>query len=321
MSHPDLLAQALEPRAGDREAVSLLLDAADPDTPPLEAAGTGQARRLPVDGAEIRVIHVVPKAPTSTRPIVFVPGWGTIPAGWQDFLSAVYGKAELYYIETREKSSSRILDRRTDMSVAQSARDIGRALSLLGLDGQDFVLAAACWGAAMVLKGMMDGHLHAPTVVLHDPMHTLWFPKWVLRWVAPWLPAPALAILRPIFAHVLLGDMREPRQRARAYSFVYDADFWKWKKSAQAARDFELYGSLGAVREEVFVANGTADKVHDPVDYPRICRELPRGRFLFLPTDESRRELLFGALALEFARARAADGLPASLTRFERPVR
>lgn len=321
MSDSDLLAQALKPHPGDEQAVSLLLDAAAPATPPLEAAGTGQVRRLLVEGAEIRVIHVVPRTPTASRPIVFVPGWGTNPAGWQDFLVAVYGKAELYYLETREKSSSHILDRRADMSVAQSARDIGRALSLLGLEGRDFVLAAACWGAAMVLKGMIDGHLHAPTVVVHDPMHTLWFPKWVLRWLAPLIPTPALAILRPIVAHALLGDMQEPRQRARAYSFVYDADFWKWKKSAEAARDFELYGTLGSVANEVFVVAGTADKVHDPVDYPRICRELPRGRFLFLPADECRRELLFGAAALEFARVRATDGLPASLTRFERTVR
>ena len=84
---------------------------------------------------------------------------------------------------------------------------------------------------------------------------------------------------------------------------MYGADFWKWKKSAEAARDFELYGTLAAVRGEVFVLNGTADKVHDPADYPRMAAEMPRGRFLFTPTVESRRELLLGA-----ARPRVREG-------------
>jgi hypothetical protein len=69
------------------------------------------------------------------------------------------------------------------------------------------------------------------------------------------------------------------------------------------------------------VLNGTADKVHDQSHYPRIARELPGGRFLFLPVDESRRERMFAAVALRFARQSAADGLPASLAGFEKPVR
>lgn len=321
MSDAGLLAAALEPHPGDREAVDALLAEADPATPSLEAPGTAEVRWIPVEGAEIRVFHATPPRPAAVRPIVFVPGWGTDPAGWQDFVKAVWGKAELYYLETREKSSSRILDRRTDMGIGRSARDVTDAIAALGLPGRDFVLAAACWGSAIVLKGMIDGHLSAPTVIVGDPMHTLWFPKWILRWVSPLIPAASLRLLRPVFVRSLLGDMREPTQKARATSFVYGADLWKWKKSAEAVRDFELYGSLAAVRDELYVLNGTADKIHDPVDYPRMCRELPRGRFLFMPADESRRELLFGAAALELARCAAASGLPSSLARFERPVR
>jgi hypothetical protein len=48
---------------------------------------------------------------------------------------------------------------------------------------------------------------------------------------------------------------------------------------------------------------------------------MPRGRFLFTPTVESRRELLLGAAALEFAKVASPDGLPPSLARFERRVR
>jgi pimeloyl-ACP methyl ester carboxylesterase len=320
-----LLGAAITPRDGEQAAVERLLSIEQPDAPRFWEPGGSVAAgvevlAVPVDGAEIRVYRISPRRPSARRPIVFVPGWGTDPPGWFDFYKAVHGRAELWYLETREKASSRILDRRTDMGVAQAARDIGRVLDALGFARRDFVLAAACWGAAQVLQGMIDGHVRAPTVLLQDPMHRLWFPRWILRWVAPLVPLPLLHVLRPILVKLMLGDMKEPVQKARAVSFVYGADFWKWKKSAEAARDFELHGTLGGVRDEVFVLNGTADKVHDPVHYPRIAAELPRGRFLFTPTIESRRELLLGAAALEFAMVSAADGVPSSLAKFERRV-
>jgi pimeloyl-ACP methyl ester carboxylesterase len=323
MGNEARFAAAITPRDGDREAVERLLSIEQPDAPrfwePDGGARVGtEVLTVPVDGAEIRVYRVTPARPIARRPIVFVPGWGTNPPGWFDFYKAVHGRAELYYLETREKATSRILDRHTDMSVSQAARDISGALDTLGLTRRDFVLAGACWGGAQVLKGMLDGHLRAPTVVLQDPMHRLWFSRWVLRWVSPLVPLPLLHVLRPIIVKSMLGDMKEPVQKARAYAFVYGADFWKWKKSAEAAKDFELYGALGGIRDEVFVLNGTADKVHDPVHYPRMAAELPRGRFLFAPTVESRRELLLGAVALEFAKVSAVDGVPPSLAGFER---
>ena len=251
-----------------------------------------------------------------------VPGYGATPEGFQDFYAALRDKAELFYIETREKSSSRITGRPADMSVSRNARDIQQALSHLGLAAsRDFVLVAPCWGASIVLHGLIERSLDAPTVLVADPMHTLWFPKWVLRYVSPLLPSPVLLALRPFIARSMLGDMQEPTQKLRAYAFVYRADVWKWKKAAEAARDFELFGRLSGIDREVFVLNGTRDKIHDQRQYPRIAREMPRGRFISMPTDERNRERLFGVAALELARVSAGDGLPPSLARFEKRVR
>ncbi|MCX7031205.1 MAG: alpha/beta hydrolase [Spirochaetes bacterium] len=322
MDNEALFSAAITPSDGDRAAVEQILSAEQPDAPRFwEPGGGGEAITVPVDGAEIRVYHAKPARPVARRPILFVPGWGTNPQGWFDLTKAVHGRAELYYLETREKASSRILDRRTDMGMSQSARDIGDAIGFLGLSARDFLLLGACWGAAQVLQGLVDRSISAPTVLVGDPMHTLWFSKWLLRWVSPVFPTAALKLVRPLFVKAMIGDMKEPVQKTRAYDFVYSADFWKWQKSAEAAKDFELYGALGGVRDEVFVFNGTSDKVHDPVHYPRLAGELPRGRFLHVPTVESRRELLFGAVALEFAKVSAADGVPPSLARFEKKVR
>jgi len=318
----DLIESAVLASREESASAEELLAAANRIAPCFWHPGVGEQIRVPVDGAELRVLHFPSHDPAARRPVVMIPGFGATPEGFQDFYAAVAGCAELYYLETREKPSSRIADRRLAMSVSRSARDVQQALSFLGLAGRrDFVLVAACWGAAIVLQGLIEGFLEAPTILAVDPMHALWFPKWLLRRVSPLLPAPALLALRPMIARAMLGDMQEPTQRQRAYTFAYSADPWKWKKSAEAAWDFELYGRLSRIEREVFVLNGTRDKIHDSRHYPRIAREMPRGRFVYVPADERDRERLFGVAAREFARVSAADGLPPSLACFEKRLR
>ena len=317
----DLMTLALEADGSLRGKVGELLARRGRQAPEFWQPGVCRELYVPVPEAQIRVFHSQPAGGSRRRPIVLVPGWGTIPQGFQSFYEAVHGQAELFYLETREKNSSRVRGRKPDMSIGRSARDIQAALEALGLAGRDFVLLGACWGASMILEGLMEGVLEAPTVILADPMHTLWFSKWVLRWISPMLPAAAVRLIRPVLRQAMLGDMEDTVQKQRTFAFVNSADIWKWKKSAEAAREFELYGRLAAVKGECFVINGTADKVHDQSHYPRIARELPGGRFLYVPVDESRRERMFAAVALQFARLSAVDGLPASLAGFEKKVR
>lgn len=317
-----LLAQALARGPAESARVQALLAQADRTAPGFWEPEEGVELRVPVEGADIRAFACRPRSPVETRPVVLVPGWGVTPEGYQAFYESVRGRAEFYYIETREKGSSRLAGKRPDMSPAQSARDIAAALQSLGLAGKrDFVLCGVCWGSTLILQGLLDGVIDAPTVVLGDPMHRLWFPRWMLRWAAPVAPSFLLGAARWLFALAMIGDMKEKAQKARNFAFVRAADPLKWKRSGHAARDLELFGAVGRIRREVFVVNGTTDKVHDQSHYPRLASEMPRGRFLYLPTDESNRERMLGAAALSFARVAAADGVPPDLAGFEKRVR
>jgi pimeloyl-ACP methyl ester carboxylesterase len=304
----------------DREASGQ--EASSQEAPQFWDPANGEQIMVPVDDAEIRVIHVRPERPQTVRPVVFIPGWGVVPQGFQEFYAALHGKAELYYIETREKASSRILSRKAELSVPQSARDIQTAIEAVGLrERGDFVLMGTCWGSAIILQGLIDGVIEAPTIVAVDPMHRLWFPQWILRYVSPITPVFVTRMIKPILRRSLIGDMKEKNQKRRIDLFIDEADVRKWKRSADAAVDFELFGRLGGIGREVFVLNGTTDKVHDQKDYPRIARELRGGRFLYLQTDESQRERLMALAALEFARVGVRDGIPPALATFEKPVR
>ena len=141
----DPLSAALEASAEEAARVEELVRAADRPAPRFWETGVREEIFVPVEGAEIRVFHFASRDPAARRPIVMVPGFGATPEGFQDFYAAVRDKAELFYLETREKSSSRVPRGRADMSVGRSARDIRQSLDFLGLAGKrDFVLVAPC---------------------------------------------------------------------------------------------------------------------------------------------------------------------------------
>ncbi len=274
---------------------------------------------LPVEDGEIRVYHNKPASPSACRPIVFIPGWGALADSFNDFYSIIYPHAEFYHIETREKHSSRLNRKKARMDMSQKAHDIRDVIRQLGLGAQnDFLLFGTCWGSAIILHGLIERIIQAPTLVAFDPMHSLWFPKWLLNWVIPLTSISMAHLIRPLGKRLALSGMKEKVQRHRTGRFIDNAVLWKWKRAALHTKNFELFGKLCGIRDEVFVVNGTKDKIHDNANYPKIAHEIPRGRYIYMETHESKRERLMGIVALEFAKVSRDAGIPGILAMFEK---
>jgi len=318
MALDDLLTLTAE----QKEKVAALLDEVSGlQAPSMLADKDTRQVYVPVDEGEIRTFHYLPQHKRVKRPIVLVPGWGAIPSGFQDFFNVVYNHAEVILIETREKGSSRLQRRRARLDMSQKARDIQAVLNHFDLNGnRDFLLMGTCWGASVILQGLMDRTIQAATVVAFDPMHTLWFPKWIIRYLGPVTPSWFWALVKPLAKTIALWGMEAETQRQRSEAFIDNATVWKWKRAAQQCVDFELLGRVGNIQQEVFIFNGTGDKIHDQSYYPKIAREMPRGRFIYMQTSESRRETLVGRIALEFAKVDQAAGLPALFDTFEKKL-
>lgn len=301
----------------ESKAHNMLVNAKQ-DAPNFWEIETTTSFYVPVKDGEIRVYHFQPKNPISKRPLVFIPGWGGTEIGFMDFYEVIHNKVECYYVETREKRSSKLDKKKAKFDMSQKAQDIRDVIDYLKLNDKDFVLFGTCWGAAVILQGLINGTLDAPTIIANDPMHALWFPKWILNYISPILPIFVLRVLKPLFKSMQLRGMQEETQRKRAELFVKYAELWKWKRAADSVKDFELFGNLSGINKEVFVTNGSKDKVHDQTTYPKIALELPKGRFIFIKTDESLRERLMGLITLEFCKIKKEDDIPSSLKRFEK---
>lgn len=288
----------------------------------IETAEFTTIHTIPVADGAIRALHINPSTATSKRPVVFIPGWGSDPTAFKGLFNALQDSTECYWIETREKSSSSIDRRKGIFTMEEKARDIAIAMRYFGLDKKDdYVLMGTCWGSAVILNGIIEKILKAPTVVAFDPMHKIWFSDFFLRHISPKLPVWAISMLKPLLRWIALGSMKEEEQKRRAESFIDNAEIWKWKRTAESVVDYELYGRLHSIEDEIFVVNGTKDKIHDWRHYPEITRQIPKGRFIFMRTDEHHRERLMGIMAREFAAIEKAEGIPPLLQPFERSVR
>ena len=312
---PDLL--SLSPDLA-QQVVDLLNSSRQSNVPSFQDLPDMEKIYIPVPDGEIRILHYCPSSPESVRPLVFVPGWGVTPSVFTDWFEVLYNRVEFYYIETREKDSSRMHRWKSQFTMSRKAADIQLAIEALGLQERDFVLMGSCWGAAMILQGVMDHTIQAPTIITVDPMHAIWYSKFVLKYLAPILPAWVFNLLRPILKRSKLRNMHEPIQRQRAIDVIDSAVLWKWRKAGIQTHEFELYGNLHKIKEEIFVFNGTNDAIHDQSDYPRIATQLPRGRFIFMKTGEENREWLMGLVGREFTQVYSSDKVPSVLQPFEK---
>ncbi|MBN2155919.1 MAG: hypothetical protein JW776_07740 [Candidatus Lokiarchaeota archaeon] len=301
----------------EEDTSELISDKYQDNVPEFWKYEKGDHIHVPVDGGEIRVIHFKPDNPIAKRPILLVPGWAVPPITFEDYYEIMHERCELYYLETREKTSSR-MKRLAKFNMSQKAKDIGIAIHHLGLDKRDFVLVGTCWGSSMILQGLMDGTVNAPTIVLLDPMYKFTFSRFI-TFIAPILPVPLLRLMKPFLKKKRIGDMKEKRQLERVNAVVDDAEIWKWKRAANHVRNFSLFGNLHKVHQEIFVVNSTSDYIHDSNNYPNIAHQLAKGRFLRFKADEKNREYVIGAASLEFAKV-TQDELPESLLKFEVPM-
>ncbi|HUT80759.1 MAG TPA: alpha/beta hydrolase [Candidatus Bathyarchaeia archaeon] len=275
---------------------------------------------IPVAGGTIRVLHLKPVNPISIRPIVFLSGWSSMPRLFNEFYEMLHDRIEFYFVETREKITSNIKRRKADMSLSQKAKDVQAVINYFELNKQDFALFGSCWGAAVVFQGLLDGTLKAPQYVTFSPMHKLWFNKVILKGLAPLLPAFVITILMKILPFFMFLGMKAKKQKKRILETFNDAVAWKWKKAAIAAADFELFGKLSKIEEEVLVIAGTHDRVHDAKNYPRFTNELQNSRFLFFGIDETEREYTLGLILNELSKISSKEYIPKFFKEYEKKI-
>ncbi|NHJ46412.1 MAG: hypothetical protein FK733_01370 [Asgard group archaeon] len=275
---------------------------------------------VPIDIGEIRVLHVKPKKPKNKRILLFIPGWGVTNDEFNDIYEILHEDVEFYYIETREKSTSRIKRWRTNLRVSEKAKDIQIVIDYFNLNDKDFFIGGPCWGSTVDLTGLKEKTIKAPAIVAFDPAYKLAFSPFLIR-LGAIIPAFVVTIIKRILKFFILRGMKEERQRERTAAFIDSAEAWKWMRSAFQNRKLNMFDIFGELEEEIPVFNGTKDKFHPQEVYPEMAKAMPNGRFFYMEADESDRERLQGIIMREFAMVDGKAGIPKLFLEFEKELK
>ena len=301
-----------------KKAISDLLDRGRRDVPIFLDEEACEILYVPIDDGELRVFHHVPENKETKRPIVFIPGYVAAPLMWVDFHIPHHGFGEYYYLETREKRSSKIKKtRHTSMTITRTAYDVGVALKELGLENKDYVLASSSYGGAVILDGLINQYFNPPTTFIHDPIVKWVWEKSIINTLLRIVPMFILSILRLPIAYIFTAGMKNKDNRRRMIEFARGLQPWKFKKCTLQNNKFNIFEDLKKIKNEVFINTGPLDRYHPRLEYYNYAKEIPRGRFLFMNTDDEDRQLLAGVIGTEFAKVSKEEGLPEVLSKFE----
>ena len=98
------------------------------------ASGTKYSHRYISGENDVKLflIHFKPKIKSNFPPVIFIPGWGSIIDSWEVVLKEMTKDFEVYYLETREKSSSIHVTERI-LTINSLGDDLPNVLSELNL--------------------------------------------------------------------------------------------------------------------------------------------------------------------------------------------
>ena len=300
-----------------RKSIDGLLNSHDREVPFFAEGDICEEIYVPIQDGEIKVFHYKPKKNEGKRPIIFGPGWGSSQWAWKDFTIPFYEKQEYYYLETREKNTSKIKrSRKVKFHAEQSAKDIAEAIKFLGLDNKDFVLMGTSYTGGAILNGLAKKYFKVPTAVVFQPLKTFKKQRKITIIFFPFPPF-MLNLFKHLFVNIALLGMKNKEQKNRIKNYIVEGDAWKWRRGGIDMFNYDLEKLLPQIEDEVFLFHGPKDRYHPDYIFEEMTKAMPKGRYFHMQCANDKRQLLAGVIGFEFTKISKEDGIPNSLKPFE----
>lgn len=263
-----------------------------------------EARYLKAEsGVELLLMSWQPKKATGERPLIFIPGWVSVVDGWKDLLRIWISQRTVYYIETREKGSARIFNkklRRNDFTAERVAADITNVCKQLPVRLEDTIVAGSSLGATSLLEAMKSDGFKPYAAFLIGPNSEFKMP-FITHFVLL-LPAFFYHIIKYFAIWYLktfrVDEKREPEQMQRYRKTLLEANPCRIKLSTKALMTYSLWPDLERVKVPAAIAYAHTDKLHKSENVIRIARTMPQARMIEC---ESNKYMHSASIAKEFS--------------------
>jgi pimeloyl-ACP methyl ester carboxylesterase len=234
------------------------------------------------------VFEFKPLAVTGNVPIVIVSGLVTMIGSFETILAGLSKIHPVYYVETRDKTSSRLQDK-VDFDIETMGKDIAFVIKTLGLEDQRYVLFGFSMGATIITDCVRFLDSKPLCMILMEPTPEFHYPGWSL-FLIRWLTLPFYKTLASFAKWYLTKfhiNKNEDNEMAVISSQSIDnADPEKIRNVILAIAGYKVWERIADVKCPSLVIGTSKDGFHMDREVKQMLALLPKGSFIDLETNE-----------------------------------
>ena len=235
------------------------------------------------DDIEISCTHIFPENTKTKIRILFVPGWIADPHSWRHFFQHLAQVAEIYYLETREKSSSKV-GADTRFTVEVLSNDVANFINQTFTDGKPYFALGVSLGATTLLE-TIPKLKQAPQklfLITPTPSFELSSLVHIIR-ITPNFLVPPLFWLVNRFILAFRISTKDAEHRERFTKAMKKVDLKKLKQTAIDLHAYQLdFKLLDAMQVPTLVISASSDKLHRHEHVVAIQQAIAKSQLLDL---------------------------------------
>lgn len=240
------------------------------------------------ENVSLRVITFKPATEQKNPTVVFVAGWITLISVWKKVLWEMTKDFTVYYIETREKISSRVKGK-VNYGVEDIGGDIVTLVSHFDLKDNQFILFGSSLGASAILDCCRFLNHNPLCLVLIGPNAVFRVPRFgkvIIRFFPPRL----YLIIKPVVKWYLKTfrlDIKNDYEQYEKYCNNIDAaDPWKLKKAIMRLWNWEGWNLLPVINYPSLIAGASKDSLHEPENLKKMVSMMNTATYIDLETNK-----------------------------------
>lgn len=240
------------------------------------------------DNVSLRVIKFTPKTDKNNPKIVFVAGWVSLIQGWKIVLRELTKDFTVYYIETREKISSKV-NGSVEFSVDTIGKDIIQLISKFDVVDNEYLLFGSSLGATVILDCCRFLPKKPKCLILIGPNARFRVPKSGL-FIIRIFPPRLYLLLKPVVKWYLKNfqlDVKSDYKQYEKYCNALDAaDPYKLKKAVLKLAKYEIWDILPEIEYPALIAGASKDVMHTPENLHKMVAAMKNATYVDLDTNE-----------------------------------
>jgi pimeloyl-ACP methyl ester carboxylesterase len=238
------------------------------------------------NNVSIRIIHFTPETDSAYPPLVMVVGLATAIESFEFIIKELTKDFEIYYVETREKSSSQI-NGKVSFDMETVAGDIIETVNLLGLPGGGYILFGYSFSATVIIESYSRLKAKPASLLLLSPTPSFYYPSWSLFLIR--MAVPLYRVLKPTAKWYLRNftiNVKEDKDMYRYSSLALDnADPRKLRDAILAIAGYEVWNKLDSLDCSTLIVDTSKDGIHRHEDIMRMRNLIKNCMYVDLETN------------------------------------